>query len=209
MSKNKKINIINKHVLNNKKEYILVTLIFIIGIFLGVMFINNSKEEQRAEITAYLNNYVETIKNTEKLETTKMLKTSFLHNIGIGIALWFFGTTLIGIPIVFGIILYKGFCLGYTISATIITLGIGKGMTFILTVLLLQNIIFVPCIIAIAVSGIKLYKSIVRDKNRENIKMEVIRHTLFSSIMVIILLVASVVEILISTNIFKKIIKYF
>ena len=82
-------------------------------------------------------------------------------------------------------------------------------MTFILTVLLLQNIIFVPCIIAIAVSGIKLYKSIVRDKNRENIKMEVIRHTLFSSIMVIILLVASVVEILISTNIFKKIIKYF
>ena len=124
MSKNKKINIINKHVLNNKKEYILVTLIFIIGIFLGVMFINNSKEEQRAEITAYLNNYVETIKNTEKLETTKMLKTSFLHNIGIGIALWFFGTTLIGIPIVFGIILYKGFCLGYTISATIITLGI-------------------------------------------------------------------------------------
>ena len=35
--------IIKEHVLNNSKEYIIVTLIFIIGIFLGVLFINNTK----------------------------------------------------------------------------------------------------------------------------------------------------------------------
>lgn len=103
-----------------------------------------------------------------------------MQNIGLAIVLWFFGTTVIGIPIVFGIILYKGFCLGYTIAAITSIMGIGKGIIFILTSLLLQNIIIIPSIIAIAVSGFKLYKSIVKDRNKENIKIEVLRHTIFS-----------------------------
>ena len=44
MKRNKRLKIwdtIVNHVINNKKEYILVTLLFLVGIFLGVMFINN------------------------------------------------------------------------------------------------------------------------------------------------------------------------
>ena len=47
--KNKGIKIkdtIKQHVSNNSKEYIIVTLLFIIGIFLGVLFINNVGEAQ-------------------------------------------------------------------------------------------------------------------------------------------------------------------
>ena len=43
--------IIKKHILNNKKEYIIVTLLFIIGIFLGVLFVNNINESQKIEVT--------------------------------------------------------------------------------------------------------------------------------------------------------------
>lgn len=98
MKKNKRLNvtsIIYKHVINNSKEYSIVILIFIIGIFLGVMFINNTQENQMSEITSYLNNFIEKLQNTEKLENIKMLQTSMLENITLGIALWFFGTTVI------------------------------------------------------------------------------------------------------------------
>ena len=88
-------------------------------------------------------------------------------------------------------------------------MGTGKGILFILIALLLQNIIFIPAIIAIGVSGFKLYKSIVKDRNKDNIKIEVLRHTIFSSIMLAFLCIASIIEILISTNILKKFIKYF
>lgn len=98
MKKNKRlniINIINQHIANNSKEYILVTLIFLVGIFLGVMFINNVQETQTSEITSYLNNFIEKLKNTEELEIFKILKTTILENIILAITLWFFGTTVI------------------------------------------------------------------------------------------------------------------
>ena len=147
---------IKDNILNNAKSYIIVVIIFAVGIFLGVMFINNSQETQRGEITSYLNNFIDKLKNTEKLENVEILKTTIIENIILAITLWFFGTTVIGIPVVFGIILYRGFCLGYSISAIILTVGIGKGIIFVLTALLLQNIIFIPTIIAIGVSRIQI-----------------------------------------------------
>lgn len=212
MKRNKRLKIwdtIVNHVINNKKEYILVTLLFLVGIFLGVMFINNSKETQLTEITNYMQKFIEKLKNTQNLETSALLKTTIMQNIVLAITLWFFGTTVIGIPIVFGIIMYKGFCLGYTIATVIATLGTGKGIMFILIALILQNIILIPAILAIGVSGFKLYKSIVKDRNKENIKVEVLRHTIFSVIMLCFLCISAMVEILISTNILKNFIKYF
>lgn len=157
MRRNKRLKIwdtIGNHVANNKKEYILVTLIFLVGVFLGVMFINNSKESQLSEISSYLNNFIDKLKNTEKLETMAILKTTLLENVILAVTLWFFGTTVIGIPIVFGIIMYRGFCLGYTISTIISVIGVGKGILFILITLVLQNILFIPALIAIGVSRI-------------------------------------------------------
>ena len=157
MKENKRLkigNTIYQHITNNSKEYILLTLIFLIGIFLGVMFINNIQETQRGEITSYLNNFIDKLKNTEKLESVEILKTTIIENIILAITLWFFGTTVIGIPVVFGIILYRGFCLGYSIASIILTIGVGKGIIFVLISLLLQNIIFIPAIIAIGVSRI-------------------------------------------------------
>lgn len=212
MKRNKRLKIwdtIVNHVINNKKEYILVTLLFLVGIFLGVMFINNSEESQLTEITNYMQQFIEKLKNTQNLEASTLLKTTIMQNIVLAITLWFFGTTVIGIPIVFGIIMYKGFCLGYTIATVIATLGTGKGIIFILIALILQNIILIPAILAIGVSGFKLYKSIVKDRNKENIKVEVLRHTIFSVIMLCFLCISAMVEILISTNILKNFIKYF
>lgn len=212
MKKNKRkvfIQTIKEHILNNKKEYIIVSILFVIGIFLGVFFINNVSQEPRTQITEYLNQFIEQLKNTENLNTIELLKTSMGQNIILAISLWFFGTTIIGIPVVFGIVAYRGFCLGYTIAACISIMGIQKGILFVLILLLLQNLLVIPAILALAVSGIKLYQSITKDKRKENVKLEMVRHTVFSLIMLIVLIISSVIEIFVSTNILKLCIKYF
>lgn len=59
-------------------------------------------------------------------------------------------------PIVFGIIVYRGFSLGYTISSCVVTFGFNKGIAFILITMLLQNLILIPAILALAVSRIQI-----------------------------------------------------
>lgn len=115
---------------------------------------------------------------------------------------------LFGILVVFGIVLYRGFCLGYTISACLGTLGTSKGLAFTISGLLLQNIIIVPVIIAMSVSGFKLYKSILKDKRRENVKLEIVRHTIFCILMLICLIIASLVEIFVSNSLLLAITQY-
>lgn len=205
----KLLEVIKEHVSNNKKEYMIVALLFVIGIFLGVLFINHVQEGQKTEITEYFNTFIEKMKNMEEINSIDLLKNSMGQNIILAIVLWFFGTTVIGIPVVFGMVLYRGFCLGYTIAVCVTVMGLPQGLWFALILLLLQNILFIPAMLALAVSGFKLYKSIIKDRKKENIKIEVVRHTIFSFLMLLLLMLASVVEIFLSTNILKGLIKYF
>ena len=137
-----------------------------------------------------------------------MLKSSILENVKFTLIIWFAGLTVIGIPFIYGIICYKGFCIGYTCSTIVGIFGTQKGVIFILTSLLFQNIVFIPCMMALGVSGLKLSRSIIKDRRKENIKVEIYRHTIFCLIMFIGLLFSSVLEIYVSSNLFTYIINF-
>ena len=212
MKKNKRLRFIialKDHISSNKKEYIIVSLIFVIGIFLGVFFVNNMQESKVSEINSYFSDVINKLKEEENVDIFTLLKESVMEKILLATAIWFFGTTVIGIPVVFGIVLYRGFCLGYTIAISIASLEISKGVIFVFSSLFLQNILFILAILALAVSGFKLYNSIVKNKEKENIKVEILRHTFFSFIMLVLLIFSSVIEVFISTNILISVIKYF
>ena len=211
MKRNKRLKIketIITHILNNKKEYFMISLIFIIGILLGVFFVNNINDTQVETIKNYISDFVNTIKDGQTINNMDLLKQTLINNIIIASVIWFFGTTVIGLPIVFGLILYRGFILGYTISACISIMGLQGGLIFTFSALFLQNIIFIPAIIAIAVSGFKLYKSIVKDRRKDNIKLEILRHTVFSLLMLIALSISAIIEAFVSTNILVNVVKY-
>lgn len=87
--------IIKQHIINNKKEYIIVALIFIIGIFLGVLFVNNIKDNQKEQISTYVNNYITKMKDIDNINNGEVLKFSIRQNLLISIGIWFFGTTVI------------------------------------------------------------------------------------------------------------------
>lgn len=105
-----------------------------------------------------------------------------------------------GIPIVYGIIGYRGFCLGYTLGSLIAVLGLNTGIKISFLGIFLQNVIFIPSIILIAVSGIKLYKTTIKDKRKENIKIGIIKHSMVSLVGIIGIFFSTLVEAFISTN---------
>ena len=119
------------HIENNIKEYVIVSIIFLIGIVIGVIFINNTSENQSIEINNYISTFVQDLKDNKDINDLALLKDSIKKNCVLAVFLWFMGSTVIGISIVYLTVCFRGFCLGYTISSIIMTLRYtGKGHYF-------------------------------------------------------------------------------
>lgn len=201
-------NAILEYIKENARIYLILIIIFFIGLILGVLFVNNSNETQANQISNYINNFINSVKENYQISTRKLLATSIFNNICIAVLLWFLGSTVIGVPLIYLVIGYKGYCIGYTISSIIATIGTGKGIIFISSTMLLQNIIYIPTIITLAVSGIKLYRLIMEDRRKENIKVQILKHTIFSLLMLVILIISSLIETYISGSMSQTLLKY-
>lgn len=202
-------NRVRKHIYSNLKQYTIVSILFLIGIIAGVILVNNLEEVKQNVIGNYITTFIECLKTDYQIDTVNLLKNIIGNHIMYSFILWVMGCTIIGIPIVYGLVIFKGFSLGYTISSIIFALGIGKGTLFCIITILLQNLIIIPCILALAVSGIKLYKLMIKDKKKENIKIEMIRHTIFSLFIACILIFSSFIEVYISNSLLSLFISYF
>lgn len=118
--------ILISYIKNNIKEYSIIMIIFLIGLVFGVIFVNNAGQSQINEIMSYINEFVGNLKNNIEIDKAQLLKDTLISNFLLALELWFVGSTVIGVPIVYGMIAYRGFCLGYTISSVIATLGTRK-----------------------------------------------------------------------------------
>ena len=94
------------------------------------MFVNNCSEEQEKSITSYVTEFTQKFKSIEKIDKSELRINSIKKNVGLTLVIWLAGTTIIGMPVVLAIILFRGFCMGYTISAITYTIGTGKSFLF-------------------------------------------------------------------------------
>ena len=180
--------------------YIIVSIFFLIGIIGGVLFSNNIESKLQESTNSYLLGFANQMNNGYQIDYSMLMKQILINHAVFVLIIWFMGCTVIGIPIVYTIVAWKGFSLSYTIASIISAFGIQNGIVICILGLFLQNIIAIPVILSLAVSGNKLYKSIIKDKRRENIKISIIRHTLFSFSMFIVFVISALIETYISSN---------
>ena len=138
------------YIIRNRKNFIVIVVLFSIGIGVGIFSINNSNEMQKQELNTYIETLMEKVKETDNINNFKLLTLSIKENSKIILIIWFLGCTIIGGIFIYIAIIYKGFCIGYTISAIIAVLGIKQGILLSVILLLLQNIIFLPAFFLIA-----------------------------------------------------------
>ena len=138
------------YIIKNKKNFIIIIVLFCIGISIGSFSINNSDNSQKEEINSYITNLISNIKTAQNIDKSELLFLSITENIKTILIIWFLGCTIVGGVFIYFSIIYKGFTIGYTISAMIAVLSVKKGITIALISLLLQNIIFLPAFFLIA-----------------------------------------------------------
>ena len=80
-NQNRLKNIIIEFIKENIKTYLILTIIFFIGLTLGVIFVNNANETQANQISGYINNFINSIKENYQISTKELLKNSIINNV--------------------------------------------------------------------------------------------------------------------------------
>lgn len=141
------------HIHQNLILYLITVLFLCIGIVIGMYSVKYMSDVEKSNLISYLRNLCETI-SQEQVNRKYIFIEAIKNNIAIIVAVWFLGLTILGIPIILIIDLFKGFTIGFTSSLVINGLGT-KGILIDLLIIFPQNIIYIPCIVISSVIAIE------------------------------------------------------
>ena len=191
-------NKVKRHFKENVKSYVILFAILLLGLIVGIAFINHANNAQKEQISNYISGFTTTIKDS-KIDYWVLLKNSIMSNIKITLIIIFVSMSLFGTIGSYIISFYKGFSLGYTISSIIAVFGVAKGLTFSMSLILLNQLVYIPAMIYLIICSNKFYRKIINDELNDT-KLEIIRYIITVSITLILFLLSSLIETFISSN---------
>lgn len=171
----------------------------------SVIVLNNSSEMQKEEIKDYIDEKINIVKTVDDYNSGAF-GDIFAEKMRDFIVVAFLSTTIIGVPFAYFLIAKRGFSIGYTIASIYATQSTKTAIIFICNSLLFHNIIYMASIFLVFVAGNNFIKAIM-EQDRKNIRFEIVRYVVFLTIGLILVLIASIFEVHISTlflNLFKK-----
>ncbi len=150
----------------NKKMFIFLLALFVIGIIVGSLFVTILKDSDKTLITESLNNFFTNVK-TLNLKWKSTLITTLITQASYVIGIWILGISIIGLPLILIIYFSKAFILGFSIGSILLNYNV-KGILLSIAYIFPHQIInfFIYTILAIyALSlSIKLFDSLLHKK---------------------------------------------
>ncbi len=189
----------------DKKILIFLSIICIIGIITGSLFMTVLSENDRLSIFESLETFISEYGSlNSKIELTNNLIINLLYIFSI----WLLGISIIGLPIVIIIIFLKSFLLSFTITSFIIKYKT-KGILLSMIYLMPHQIINLITIMYLGVYSIKLSSYIIEAiiyKKNLNFKNITNRYILVFIVSIIIIILTSLYETFIMPIILQKVI---
>ena len=112
----------------DKKLLIFLTILLLIGIAFGSIFVSILDNSDKTLVNEHLNNFINSIE-TDKLDYFQALKSNLITNISFVIVIWLLGISIIGLPIILIMFFSKTFILGFSVGA-ILSVFKTKGLLF-------------------------------------------------------------------------------
>ena len=203
----KLINSVYEVIDDSKIIFLWVLLFLLIGIVLGSCTVYYMSDFYKVEIGTYFSEFLSFL-GTNKISYLQVLLRSIFNIAPIVLVIVLLGFTLIGCPVILFIDLVKGYILGFTFALLASILG-GKGIILLALGIVIQQIIFIPCIIILSTVAVK--NSIIKIKEgigKERLKNSRINKNYMKvqSILSAILIIGIFIETYISPNLIKLVI---
>lgn len=196
--------VIKDHIKDNKFTYLSLFLFYILGIVMGSMSVNDMDYKQKDEMVSFFSGFLKLLDKSNVNQIT-ILKMSLLDNLKIIVIFWLLGFIVIGFPLYYIVIGMRGFSTGFSSGIIMGVLGT-KGIIISSVYFLPKEIIAVPCLIALAVNGIKLSKSIIRGclkkpvSKEMGIKQKIVPYSFVTGFFSVFIFIAILFEAFISAG---------
>ena len=173
---------------------------FIVGIAAGTFTVNTLNSSQKGELYTYINGFLES--KDAAISQGELFRQIFLNYLKLILTLWFLGVTIVGIPLIAGLIGFKGFTIGFTVGFMLDVFTDLRGWLILISSVIPQTLIILPCIIVLSVSGIRLSLFLLRGGNskkisRNEVKLRLVSHTLMSIVILAVTALGALIESLI------------
>lgn len=195
---------------NQKIYYLMVLLFFCVGIVIGVYAVKYMNMPDRQDISSYYSSFVNSLSN-KPINYGLLLIEVIKKNALIIIPIIILSFTFFGAPFILAINLIKGFSLGYSFTFLLTTFS-GKGIYLALSSIIPQNLIYIPCLIAISIISLNSSTERFREKFIKKKVYKKSSNNGLANILIILLcifILGIVIETYVSPNLMKFIITKF
>lgn len=154
---------IKQHIRENRGQYFMISLIFLVGIIVG----NYKVAGLEGDVSSYLSKLVDNYLQggvAGSLDGSNILWAAFLSQAKIVAAIWFLGLTVIGLPLILAVVFLRGFSLGFTVGFLYQEKAL-TGVLIALVSVLPQNLVYIPFLIMWAVIALNFSIFIVKGRN--------------------------------------------
>lgn len=208
MSRNNFVLGLNDHIKENFWLYVISLICIFTGMVLGVYTVKYMGEIYKTDLISYFQGFTEYL-NTENLNYKGVFLNTIRSNIPFILFIWLLGMTMVGIPVILIIGIIKGYTLGFTISFIISSVGL-KGIGIAIFGVIIQNIIYIPCMIIASVLAMEFSLNFLKERIdrrvKENIWIKMLSYSCSFLAIIAVMFVGFFMEAYIIPNILKIII---
>lgn len=141
-------------IMGSSKLIIAAIFFFMIGISSGVFTELMMSPSEKESAISYFNQYF-LIENTNSVPYIDVFVNSAMSNLGLLLIIVLSGLIAFGFPVALGTLVYKGAALGFSAALLIESLP-EKGILFIFTSMIPQNLILIPALMLATVASLNL-----------------------------------------------------
>lgn len=137
---------------HNWPAYFFILGIFGLGLAAGTLAVQTIGAGQYQELTAFLDGFLQQAGVIE-VDSAQVLRSTLYNDILLVLAVYLLGLTVIGIPVVLGIVFVRGFILGFTVKFLTGAKSI-QGLALACAAILPKNIILLPALLLAGVASL-------------------------------------------------------
>jgi len=190
---------------DHQSLYWFTIVLFTMGIIFGAVLVNSLPLSQKQELSGFLQYFFNSLSTQGIPETSAHFQEAFGHyakTVGI---MWVLGLSIIGLPMILLMLFLKGVVVGFTVGFLVNQLQ-WHGVTFAMLGVLPQNLLVVPALFIVGVSGISFSLRLIKTRlvsKRDGIMPHFVGYTALVVCMLAVLTLAALFETFVSPKLMQ------